>query len=299
MSSESVGIIFRKILDIYVHQIPMMIGLAMLFTGLALWKSQHASPGKVWWRNPGLGTDITYSLVHGVVGPYFNRPAIILVYSILASTVMTEAEVIDFFARGAGPLKVLPFWGQVIVYVVVADFLFYWAHRMFHGRSLWRFHAIHHSATEVNWTTEYRFHPVNMMLQPAPVAVLMLTLGISPEVLAFLIPFDVLTGAWVHSNLNWTLGPLKYVVATPVFHRWHHTSPQEGGESNFAPTFAFWDWLFGTFYMPEGRIPETFGIADPTFPNEGYLAQLIHPFKPKEPADVVADRAKQNAALGA
>jgi sterol desaturase/sphingolipid hydroxylase (fatty acid hydroxylase superfamily) len=299
MSSESVGIIFRKILDIYVHQIPMMIGLAMLFTGLALWKSQHASPGKVWWRNPGLGTDITYSLVHGVVGPYFNRPAIILVYSILASTVMTEAEVIDFFARGAGPLKVLPFWGQVIVYVVVADFLFYWAHRMFHGRSLWRFHAIHHSATEVNWTTEYRFHPVNMMLQPAPVAVLMLTLGISPEVLAFLIPFDVLTGAWVHSNLNWTLGPLKYVAATPVFHRWHHTSPQEVGESNFAPTFAFWDWLFGTFYMPEGRMPETFGIADPTFPTEGYLAQLIHPFKPKEPADVVADRAKQNAALEA
>ena len=51
MSSESVGIIFRKILDIYAHQIPMMIGLAMLFTGLALWKSQHASPIiiGIWW----------------------------------------------------------------------------------------------------------------------------------------------------------------------------------------------------------------------------------------------------------
>ena len=288
MSFESVGLVFHQILEIYATQIPMMIGLALLFTGLALWKSQHASAGKVWWRNPGLGTDITYSLVHGVAGPYFNRPAIILVYALLASTVMTEAEVVDFFQHGAGPLKVLPFWGQVIVYIVVADFLFYWAHRMFHGRSLWRFHAIHHSATEVDWTTEYRFHPVNMMLQPAPVAVLMLTLGISPEVLAFLIPFDVLTGAWVHSNLNWTLGPLKYVVATPVFHRWHHTSPREGGESNFAPTFALWDWLFGTFYMPEGRYPETFGVDDPTFPTEGYLAQLIHPFKPKEPAGVVA-----------
>jgi len=292
MSFESVGIIFNQILDIYIHQIPMMIGLALLFTALVAFKSHAASPGKVWWRNPGLGTDITYSLVHGVVGPYFNRPAIILVYALLASTVMTEAEVVDFFAHGAGPLKVLPFWGQVIVYVVAADFLFYWAHRMFHGRSLWRFHAIHHSATEVDWTTEYRFHPVNMMLQPAPVAVLMLTLGISPEVLAFLIPFDVLTGAWVHSNLNWTLGPLKYLVATPVFHRWHHTSPAEGGESNFAPTFALWDWLFGTFYMPEGRVPETFGVDDPTFPTEGYLAQLIHPFKPKEPAGVAAEQAK-------
>jgi sterol desaturase/sphingolipid hydroxylase (fatty acid hydroxylase superfamily) len=222
-----------------------------------------------------------------------HRPAIIFVYALLASTVMTQEEVVDFFAHGAWPLKALPFWGQVIVYVVVADFLFYWAHRMFHGRSLWKFHAIHHSATEVDWTTEYRFHPVNMMLQPAPVAVLMLTLGISPQVLAFLIPFDVLTGAWVHSNLNWTLGPLKYVIATPVFHRWHHTSPQEGGETNFAPTFAFWDWLFGTFYMPEGRVPETFGVEDPTFPTEGYLAQLIHPFKPKEPATgVVAEQAK-------
>jgi len=288
MSFESVGLVFHQILEIYATQIPMMIGLALLFTGLALWKGQHASAGKVWWRNPGLGTDITYSLVHGVAGPYFNRPAIILVYALLASTVMSEAEVVDFFAHGAGPLKALPFWGQVIVYIVVADFLFYWAHRMFHGRSLWRFHAIHHSATEVDWTTEYRFHPVNMMLQPAPVAVLMLTLGISPEVLAFLIPFDVLTGAWVHSNLNWTLGPLKYVVATPVFHRWHHTSPAEGGEMNFAPTFALWDWLFGTFYMPEGRYPETFGVDDPTFPTEGYLAQLIHPFKPKEPAGVAA-----------
>jgi sterol desaturase/sphingolipid hydroxylase (fatty acid hydroxylase superfamily) len=292
MSFENVGAVFKQILDIYVHQIPMMIGLALLFTALAALKNHAASPGKVWWRNPGLGTDITYALVHGVVGPYFNRPAVILVYALLASTVMTEAEVVDFFQHGAGPLKVLPFWEQVVVYVVVADFLYYWAHRMFHGRSLWKFHAIHHSATEVDWTTEYRFHPVNIMLQPAPVAVLMLTLGISPAVLAFLIPFDVVTGAWVHSNLNWTLGPLRYVVATPVFHRWHHTSPAEGGEKNFAPTFALWDWLFGTFYMPEGKLPQVFGVDDATFPTEGYLAQLIHPFKPKEAAGVVAEQAK-------
>lgn len=295
MSFENVGAVFKQILDIYIHQIPMMIGLALLFTALAALKNHAASPGKVWWRNPGLGTDITYALVHGVVGPYFNRPAVILVYALLASTVMTEAEVVDFFQHGAGPLKVLPFWGQVVVYVVVADFLYYWAHRMFHGRSLWKFHAIHHSATEVDWTTEYRFHPVNIMLQPAPVAVLMLTLGISPAVLAFLIPFDVVTGAWVHSNLNWTLGPLRYVVATPVFHRWHHTSPAEGGEKNFAPTFALWDWLFGTFYMPEGKLPQVFGVDDATFPTEGYLAQLIHPFKPKEAAGVVAEQAKPAA----
>jgi sterol desaturase/sphingolipid hydroxylase (fatty acid hydroxylase superfamily) len=295
MSLESVEAVFQQILDIYIHQIPMMIGLALLFTVLAAFKSHAASPGKVWWRNPGLATDITYALVHGVVGPYFNRPAIILVYALLAATIMTPAEIADFFARGAGPLKVLPFWAQVAFYIVAGDFLYYWAHRLFHGRSLWKYHAIHHSATEVDWTTEYRFHPVNIMLQPAPVAVLMLALGISPEVLAFLIPFDVIAGAFVHSNLNWTLGPLKYVVASPVFHRWHHTSPAEGGEMNFAPTFALWDWLFGTFYLPEGKLPETFGVDDPQFP-EGYLAQVINPFKSKEPAAVAAESRRSSGA---
>src|SRR3954469_17769008 len=138
--SDILSLILEKLVEIVELQIPMMIGLACLFTALALWKSQTANPGKVWWRNPGLGTDITYSLVHGVFGPYFNRPAIIFIYALLASTVMTEAEVIDFFKHGAGPLKGLPFWAQCIVYVVVADFLFYWAHCWFHGASLWRFH---------------------------------------------------------------------------------------------------------------------------------------------------------------
>src|SRR5450755_3802978 len=100
--SDTLSLVFGKLLEIYALQIPMMIGLACLFTALALWKSQTANPGKVWWRNPGLGTDVTYSLIHGVIGPYFNRPAIILVYALLVSTVMTEAEVIDFFKHGAG-----------------------------------------------------------------------------------------------------------------------------------------------------------------------------------------------------
>ena len=47
---------------------------------------------------------------------------------------------------------------------------------------------------------------------------------------------------------------------------------------NFAPTFPFWDVLFGTFYMPAGKLPENYGIEDPTFP-AGFAAQLIYPFR--------------------
>ena len=86
--------------------------------------------------------------------------------------------------------------------------------------------------------------------------------GISPNVMLWLGPFNIFHSAFVHANLNWTLGPFRYVIATPVFHRWHHTSPEEGGNTNFAGTFPLWDILFGTFRMPENRLPDHYGVDD-------------------------------------
>jgi sterol desaturase/sphingolipid hydroxylase (fatty acid hydroxylase superfamily) len=119
---------------------------------------------------------------------------------------------------------------------------------------------------------------LNLCFGPFLVDVVMLYIGVSPTVLLFLVPFQVTIAVFVHANLNWTFGPLKYVVATPVFHRWHHTSPTEGGSRNFAPTFALWDVLFGTFHMPEGQLPQNYGVDDPQFPHD-FLRQMIFPFR--------------------
>jgi sterol desaturase/sphingolipid hydroxylase (fatty acid hydroxylase superfamily) len=51
------------------------------------------------------------------------------------------------------------------------------------------------------------------------------------------------------------------VIATPVFHRWHHTAAERGGEKNFAATFPVLDLIFGTFHMPAGEKPD--GTASP------------------------------------
>ena len=61
-------------------------------------------------------------------------------------------------------------------------------------------------------------------------------------------------------------GPVKYVLATPVFHRWHHTWLEEGGNTNFAGTFPIWDILFGTFRMPENELPADYGVDDQPVP---------------------------------
>lgn len=277
MFAEISGRFAATVLNTIWGFLPSAIGFAIAFSALSLLSSQACNPGRTWWRNPGLLTDVCYMVVIPFLAPYLRTSLMIAGAGVLAG-VMTPQEITDYFERGHGPLAGLPFWGQILVYVVASDFMLYWAHRLFHGAQLWRFHAIHHSAEEVDWTVAYRFHPVNLWLGPFLVTAIMLFLGISPAVLLFLVPFDTTTAAFVHANLNWTLGPLKYVVATPVFHRWHHTRPEEGGNSNFGSLFSVWDVLFGTFHMPENQLPSRYGIDEPEYP-QGFLGQLVHPFR--------------------
>jgi sterol desaturase/sphingolipid hydroxylase (fatty acid hydroxylase superfamily) len=257
--------------------LPSAIGFAIVFSALSLFSSQACNPGRTWWRNPGLFTDICYMVIIPFVAPYLRMSLMVVGAGVLGG-VMTPQEITDYFERGRGPLAGLPFWGQVAIYIVLSDFLLYWAHRVFHGAQLWRFHAIHHSAEEVDWTVAYRFHPVNLWLGPFLVAAIMMFLGISPAVLLFLVPFNTTVAVFVHANINWTLGPLKYVVATPVFHRWHHTLPAEGGNTNFGSVFSVWDVLFGTFYMPGTQLPSRYGVDEINYPR-GFLGQFIHPFR--------------------
>jgi hypothetical protein len=35
--------------------------------------------------------------------------------------------------------------------------------------------------------------------------------------------------------------------------------------------------MFGTFYMPKNKLPDTYGIEDKTFP-EGFGSQIVYPF---------------------
>lgn len=273
---DTILLVLQKVWDIYSGQMPYIVGSAIVFTAIALFPNLASSPDRRWWRNPGLGTDAVYFFLHTYLAGYFRIPIMILIVFVLSRT-MTTAEIEDYFVNGRGPLSTLPFWVQAVIYLLLSDFLLYWIHRLFHKNStMWPIHAIHHSAKEVDWTTSVRFHPLNLMLQQSAVMGLMISLGIRPEVIALVAPFDACIAVWQHSNMKWDLGPLKYIIATPVFHRWHHTLPDEGGDMNFAPTFAFWDYLFGTFYMPEGKLPERFGVDDPEL-TEGYINQLLYP----------------------
>ncbi len=276
MLQELPAILAVRVFDVVWALLPITAGMAAGFTALTWVSGQACNQESTWWRNRGLLTDACYWLIVPFFAPYV-RVGLMVAIAIVPMR-FVSAEQLDAYIRdGLSPVNALnPLW-QGMLYLVVSDFLLYWVHRLFHGVHLWPYHAIHHSAQDVDWTTAYRFHPVNLALGPFLVDALMLFAGVSPIVLLALAPWQTISATFVHANLNWTLGPLKYVIATPVFHRWHHGPPDQGGEKNFAPTFAFWDVLFGTFYMPEGRLPQEYGVGDAQFP-QGFVGQLVYPF---------------------
>lgn len=231
----------------------------------------HAPLHREFWTNA------VYYFVMPVLGRFIN-----VIYTGLGVLIffrgVPEDEIMEAITHGRGVLAEMPIWAQSAVVFLASDVILYWTHRIFHTSALWPIHSIHHSSKEIHWHSTYRFHPLNVWLTFTLVDSLMLFIGFSFEAVTLMATFNMLYSAMVHANLNWTFGPFRYIFASPVFHRWHHTMEAEGMNKNFAPTFPLLDIAFGTFYMPENRLPETYGIAGAEVP-ESFLGQVIYPFR--------------------
>ena len=254
--------------------VPITIGMGIVFALLTRWSA--CNPGRPWWQKREIVTDVCYWFLIPLLAR-FVRIGLMVMGAAMLFNIHGADALIKFYDNGFGPVGALPLWVQALAFLVVSDFLLYWFHRLYHGAHLWKYHAVHHSSEDVEWISAARFHPVNILFGTVIVDVALLLAGISPNVMLWVGPFTTASSAFVHANLNWTLGPFKYVLAGPIFHRWHHTAADRGGSSNFAGTFPIWDILFGTFYMPNNELPDAYGIDDEHFP-ESFGRQLIYPF---------------------
>jgi sterol desaturase/sphingolipid hydroxylase (fatty acid hydroxylase superfamily) len=270
------------------HVLPWLAGLAVAFTLLS-WLSP-CNAGKPWWEKRGLLTDLGYWIAVPIFTRYL-RIWLTVFLTIWIFGISDGQQIADFYLNGHGPLAALPLWVQGLIYLVASDFLLYWIHRGFHRGALWKYHAIHHAPKDVEWLSAARFHPVNLVLGTAAVDIAFLLAGVSPNIFIVIGPFNIITSCMVHANLNWTFGPLRYVLVSPVFHRWHHSRDVVG--RNFASTFALWDVMFGTYYLPKGEVPKAYGIDDEAMP-EGMWAQIAYPLVQR--ADGQARPAMQSAA---
>lgn len=225
----------------------------------------------------GMITDLLYRLIVPIFSNFIT-PIILGTGFSLIFLHTPHDQVQNYINNGYGYPATLPLWLQAAIVFFLSDIYLYWTHRLFHSRRMWKWHAIHHCSKTVNWLSTYRFHPVNIWLCFTLVNIIMLFIGFAPYSIGVMAFFNTAYSYMVHANLNWTFGPFRYVFASPVFHRWHHTTQKEGLDKNFAPTFPFLDIMWGTFYMPKGKLPEHYGIIGADVP-ESFIGQLIWPFK--------------------
>lgn len=104
-------------------------------------------------------------------------------------------------------------------------------------------------------------------------------LGFAEAPLFAYVAFVSIQATFIHSNLRFAFGPLRWLLATPQFHHWHHAADREAVDKNFAVHLPVLDRLFGTYYQPEGRWPKSYGLAGGAAMPEGYLRQLVHPLR--------------------
>ena len=254
--------------------VTLTVGLAaaaLLFVPL-----EHFWPARRAGRLPrGTGLNLTYWFFTPLFTKVVTNAALagILVGVFAALGRPIDESILD----GFGPLARQPLWLQTLEILLVADFADYWTHRVFHTSRAWRFHAVHHSPEEMTWLSAGRMHPVNdlvtRVVQVAPVALL----GFAAKGVVLVVPALVAYVILLHANVKWDFGPLRYVLVSPAYHRWHHTSDAEGLDKNFAGIFPAWDLLFGTCYFPR-REPVKFGVNGDPVPGT-LVGQMAYPFR--------------------
>lgn len=178
-------------------------------------------------------------------------------------------------------IQSLPLLVQVVVLIICADFVLYWSHRTFHESPLlWKFHAVHHSVEHMDWMAGSRNHVVQMFVDRCLAMVPLYLLGASKEALDLYVAFAAFQAVYVHANVNIPTGPLKYLLATPQYHHWHHSSQAPAIDTNYSVHTPLFDRLFGTYHMPVEHWPAHYGTTKPL--PKGFIAQMLYPFK-KEP----------------
>ena len=176
-----------------------------------------------------------------------------------------------------------------VVIIVTNDFCTYWVHRTHHeAKALWPFHSVHHSAEIMTPLTAYRKHPIYDLFSHAFRAVLLglaqgimlyfvvgkisvLTIG---SVNAGYVIFNFLGSNLRHSHIWLSYGRvLEHIFISPAQHQIHHSVERRHYNKNYGEVFAFWDWMFGTLYVPKTHEKLAFGLSD----ENGQRVEQPHP----------------------
>ena len=178
----------------------------------------------------------------------------------------------------------IPIWIALILAFLLLDLGIWFQHLLFHHISfLWRFHKIHHSDEEVDFTTGVRFHPLEIIISMIYKLILLAIIG--PPV-ALVIIFEIVLNAssiFNHGNIKISKSfdiALRKLIVTPNMHRIHHSAEEKETNSNYGFNLSVWDKLFGTYNKrSKKRDNIIIGLKELNNKNKSLFFLIFSPFK--------------------
>jgi sterol desaturase/sphingolipid hydroxylase (fatty acid hydroxylase superfamily) len=252
--------------------------LAVIFIPLERLFALH--PRRVLRR--GWRTDVVHYLVNGAALKVGLVVSVVVVGSVLRAFVPAPLRL----AVAASPT-----WVQIVAGFAITTVGGYAAHRAAHEVPLlWRFHRVHHSVREMDWLAANHLHPLDETFGRSAAVLPLYALGFGRVSLGAFVILITMQAIFVHANVRMNFGPVRWLIATPQFHHWHHAHEPQAYNTNYAGEFPLVDALFGTLYLPAARWPAHYGIddAEPT----GYLRQLAWPLRSRCAGDPFVARPK-------
>jgi sterol desaturase/sphingolipid hydroxylase (fatty acid hydroxylase superfamily) len=168
---------------------------------------------------------------------------------------------------------------RAIVGFLLFDLSFYYWHRANHvSRFLWRFHNAHHIDPDLDVSTSFRFHFVEIGLSAGFRAVQIVLIGGSPWIFAVYELAFQLNNLFQHSNVRLPVAAERWlglVLMTPRMHGIHHSRVREENSSNWSTVLSCWDRMHGTLRLdvPQERI--VIGIPGYSRPEDNAVRNVL------------------------
>jgi sterol desaturase/sphingolipid hydroxylase (fatty acid hydroxylase superfamily) len=244
--------------------------LAALFWMLERWFPEDAGQRPVSWANTRPGARLDF--IYWWIGHFADKAiGIFVIPAALIAILLRLPHFQTILASQPVPL-------QIIELLLAADLTGYWTHRaLHHYRPLWRLHSVHHSSKRLDWLAGGRVHPAESLIGKLVQVSVIFWLGFSPAVISVFSPLFGIYAIFLHANVRWDFGPFRWILASPAYHRWHHSAEPAALNKNFAGLFPMIDVIFGTAYFPESR-PSAYGLAEERLP-ESLWGQLTGPLQ--------------------
>ena len=218
-----------------------------------------------------------------------RRANLALALPVLVAGTVTDVAVVAATTVGdehdAGVLGWLGLRGgaAVVLGVVLLDLIAYASHRSRHAVGpLWAAHRTHHTDVDVDVSTTFRHHPLDVVALNLTTAVAIAVLGIGAGAVAVMAVLTPIIGVAAHGRVRLPAEverAIGLVLQTPGLHRTHHSPRRQQTDSNFGLVLTAWDRLFGTYCAPDWSRPVGLDTVD-LDQRQSVGALLAEPWRP-------------------